>query len=89
MMAAVFITTSQQRGRHLSLGLFLTLAKNHLLRLAVVVLMTMVLLTTSAVADTPAREDAPDDGVTHIHGCSDLLNDRTPVHGYVRIVGDV
>ncbi|CAB1100458.1 unnamed protein product [Ectocarpus sp. CCAP 1310/34] len=53
MVATAFMTTSQPRCRRRSSGLFLALAKNHLLRLAVVVLMTMVLLTASVVADPP------------------------------------
>ncbi|CBJ28306.1 hypothetical protein Esi_0098_0054 [Ectocarpus siliculosus] len=84
-MATAFMNTySQSRCSHRSSGLFFSLAKNHLLRLAVVVLMTMVLLTASAVAEL-----AQVDGVTYIHGCSDLVNDRTPVHGNVCIVEDL
>ncbi|CAM9809530.1 unnamed protein product [Ectocarpus sp. 12 AP-2014] len=83
-MAAAFMITSKPSCRRRSAGLFLTPAKNHLLRPAVVVLMTMVLLTASAVAEL-----AQVDGVTYIHGCMDLVNDRTPVHGHVCIVGDV
>ena len=93
MMATAFMTTASQLRYRRSSDLFLTLATNHLLRLAVVVLMTMVFLTASAGADTFAREEvgqlAQVDGVTYIHGCSDLVNDRTAVHGYVCFVRDV
>ncbi|CAB1118927.1 unnamed protein product [Ectocarpus sp. CCAP 1310/34] len=75
---------SPRRGCHPP-GL-VTVAKN-LLRLLVV----LVVLITSAAADTPGQDggEPTAEVATYIHSCDDLVMDRTVVRGSVALMGNI